>query len=334
MIIPADVGLFLILLLPLLVAAACMLWGHATAPRARQHALGLVLAIGMGTALAALLLSREGSVTALTASQITLCALAVLAALTMAAPLLDRARHGGLVLACIVGGIGAVQAVLTLQAWLPPLHRSGIVLVLLAASSATALLGSALLPRHPDRWTAQRQPRLSPLPQGWLLAGCALLALLLAGLGWLMEPEQTPLSQFPIAVAALAGGWAALLLARRAQAPQPLFLCGQGLVAGVTLALILPLTPAHGVLAGIATALMVRRGAELARALTLDDPANHLGMLLLPALGGLLLAGAARWALAAAVLALALSLLWPLSMLLLGLRTGSRQLRTGLDSTD
>lgn len=332
MVIPADVGLFLVLLLPLMMGAGAMLWAHATAAGSRQHALGLQLSIGMGTTIAALLLAREGPVAALTASQIILCAMAVLASYVMAAPLLDRARHGGLVLACMAGGIGSVFGILHAQVWLPSLYRSGLLLVLIATVTITALIGSAMLPRHPARWTSQARPRLSPLTQGWMLAGCSLLALLLAGLGWLLEPAATPLSQVPLAIAALSGGWAALWLARQNQTSYPLFSCGQGLVAGTLLALLLPLTPLQAALAGLAAALLAARGASLALALKLDDPANHMGMLLCPAVAGLLLHGAYEWAITSLVLGTALSVLWPMAMLLLGLRPGNRQLRAGLDS--
>lgn len=332
-----------ILALPVLVASASLLLaGQCAAPGARQHAAITMLAASLLTALGCLLIARQGPVDALTASQLILTALAMLGAFLIAAPLLDRARQGGLLAAALPGGLMTVQGIFAwLQNLLPTLPRSGLLLALIIITGALGLAGSAMLRAHPARLSPAGQPRLHPLAQAWLLAGLALLALTLAGLAWLMEPEAEPLAQLPLAISSLTAALACLLASQRRH-PHPLRKAGEGLVAGVVLAVLCPPSLAVAVGAGLLAAFLTLRGETIALALRLDDPLHQLGMLLLPAMAGLLLPGllalsslAAQLQWLGACLAAAgllTLLLWPLSMLLFGLAASPRRIREGLDN--
>jgi hypothetical protein len=293
-----------------------MLTVSSAMPRARQHALLLGLSLAMAGGLLCLLVPLS----------VFPSWLLLLAGQAMAAPLLDRARHSGLVAACLVGALAIVLGHALALKFLLAYALPGQLQVVLASASLAGLAGSAMTRHHPTRGPEGDLPELA------LLAGAALFA---GGLFFLPSVDAPML-----AIAALSGGWSSLLLARRHDHAAPLRRVGEGLVAATLLALLAPLSPVLAVVAGVVASVLVIAGVRLAHRLHIDDAAHLLGMVLLPALGGLLLDGygdtalalnALQWWLVVLALALAASLAWPLSMLVFGLRAGTRRVREGLD---
>lgn len=333
---------FMLALLPVLAAAACQLGfvSFCVAP-ARSHASITALMLSLFGALACLLLAAgERKTPSLSASQLVLLALALLAAHSIAAPLLDRARRGGLVLGSVLGAGVFIHCSLTIfPNLLPPLPRSGVVLVVLLAASIMGLIGSHALPRHPLRYTRHGQPKQSTLPQGWVVVGTSCFALAVALLGWAMQPPEAPLAQVSMLISALVSATLVLLVATHQRHPAPLALTAQALVAGVVLALLVQSVLCYAIACGVLAGVCLLLAPHITQALQIDDAPNTLGMLLLPSAAGLVLPGVMQPSLLAEQLqwlgttlamgALAGILLWPLCMLLLGLEANSRRVREG-----
>lgn len=309
------------LLLPLLAAlGGAMAFGPSVVPGARQHAVALLATTILLALLAALLRGTAGGMSA---------ALGVLLAVIIAAPLLDRARLVGLCVVAVAGGLALPPLLSELGAGLKPLSHAGEWLALLVAAALVGLVGSALLPRHPARVGNV----LPAIAQPWIVAGHGVLALLL-GLQS-AQPDAVLVSGFAAALMVL-------LWARHHRHPHGLWLAGEALLAGTLAALLAPADTTLALLLGAAAAACVWQGPAIARGLRLDDAAHVLGSVLLPALLGLLLAGALdlaqlalqlRW-LAAALMAAGLALpLWPAAMLLFGLGASPARVRAGLDFT-
>lgn len=333
---------FMLALLPVLAAAAGQLgFVSYCVAQARAHASITGLLLTLLTALACLLLaSGDGQSSGLSASQLVLMALALLAVHSIAAPLLDRARRGGLVLGSVLGAGVLIHCSLTVfPSLLPPLPRSGLVLGVLLAASIMGLIGSHALPRHPLRYTRDGQLKHSPLPQGWMVVGLSCFALTVALLGWAMQSLDAPLAPVSMLISALVSATLVLLVATRQRHPAALVLSAQALVAGVVLALLVQHALCVAIACGVLAGLCVLLGATMTQALQTDDAPNSAGMLLLPSAIGLVLPGVMQPSLLAehlqwlgatlAMGALAGILLWPLSMLLLGLEANSRRVREG-----
>lgn len=328
-----SVNLF-VLALPLLMAAGAVLaFANATVEAARQHARMAALAVAAATGLLALF--AAGVETTLSASQLILCALAVLAGSLSVAGLLDRARLGGLLVAGALLGVGTVQCLFgVMQLELPAVPRVTLPLAAAVMAAMAGMVGSMLVPPHPKRLGETYY--LVPLA---VLGGWLLLAMGVAGTGWLME--ETPRAPLPLAVTALVAMLVGLLTAQRARHPMPLRVAGEATLAGVLLALASPLSLSLAALMGIVAAHLVWQGPRMARALGLDDPAHVLGAVLLPALGGLLLPGLLQldwlgehltWVGGSLLAGLVLGLgVWLVVKFFVGLSAAPKRVREGLD---
>ncbi|PZP83862.1 MAG: hypothetical protein DI582_10155 [Azospirillum brasilense] len=337
---------FFLLLLPILTGAACLLaLAQTAAAPARPHATLCSLMLAMLSAVGCLFLARDGQATQLNSSQLVLSALGMLAAQTCAATLIDRTRRAGLLFGSLMGAWLFVQfGIGSLPSLLPAMPRSGLLLVVLAAASFMGLIGSNALPMHPLRFTASMQPRTQALPQSWIFTGQVLLALCCAVLGWAMEAAIAPLAYVNIATSALVGAMASLWLAQRGRHPTPLIKAGEGLVAGVLVALLCNGAASTALACGVLASLCVTSAERMMHSLRIDDAPHLAGMVLLPAMLGLLVPGLLHGGVLAAQLqwlgaslgmgALAGILLWPLSMLLFGLQANARHVREGFSQVE
>ncbi len=264
--------------------------------------------------------------------------LVTLAAVLVAAPLLERGRFLGLLAAGIGGAAAGVYILERLVGWwLPPIASLALLPLVVVMALTVGLLGGMHLPLHPRRVLATGAAVWHPVLQGLALAGWALLLAGLAGGAWEMNRAALGMAQL---AAVLAGGFVALLQAHQAGSGDGLQKAGEGMVAGLLISLLVPLTPMAGAALGLVAALCVGRGEALALALRLADPHHFIGALLMPAFIGLLMPGiadmgamapAVSWlgaALATGVLVA--MLLWPLTMISVGVALPARLVREGV----
>ena len=324
---------FVYALPPTMALGASMAFLPYLAERTRMHTLTAMLGIVLAVALLGLLHGFGGSVQPVT--QWAYGALAMLAALVVAVPMLDRARLPGAVAGstCIAAGIlaGIADAAHPL---LPLIARGGWIQAALMSACIAGLGGSAWVRRHPSR--SKLATRMLARGQ-WLmpLAGHVLLAGALGCLALVLEPATSP---HAMVIAVIVAALATLLLAPRPFAMQRI---GESLVAGTLLSLSVTQQP-HALIAGGSAALAILVGPRLCRALRVDDPARLMGSILIPSLLGLVLPGIVQendvhavgiWAGTALACGIAGSVvLWPVVMATLGLRANSRLVREGMDS--
>lgn len=324
----------LLFALPLILGLGGLLaHGHAGVASARQHALVAMLAVALAAGMVALFAGFGGD--DITAAQITRGAFAITVAQLIAAPLLDRSRLLGLILATLLGTYAVFYTLVNgLPNFLPPLPHAGWLLAALLCAALIGLVGSAALPMHPARQPVDGLPRMQPF-SAWRLIGLILLALGVVILAWAMEPETLPRAMLLSSVtAALAG----VLLA---PPPYRIARAAEGMLAGLLIALMAQ-GDAQGIAAGLAAAVAVARGGAVASSLQLDDPAHVVGAVLCPTLLGLLWPGLMDWTQLApylhwvgCTLALGIAIglvVWPLAKLSFGLEASARSIREGLDS--
>lgn len=256
-------------------------------------------------------------------------------AVLVAAPLMERARFYGLLAAALVAAAMIQYAV---PEWLAPNLPARPDLALLPLSLIAALLvgmiGGARLPLHPQRHRADGQAVWHEAPQGRMLAGwlCLLAAFVL-----LCGPETLTRAHL---AGSLVGGFVALMHAQAGHGRDAMQKAGEGLMAGFLLVLLAPVAPLAASLLGLFAGFFVARSEAIALALRLEDPHHFIGALLMPSMLGLLLpgltdlsllAGQIQWLGGTILLAAAISLiLWPLTMLLLGVALPPRLVREGL----
>lgn len=320
--------------LPFLVAGAALLLSHATAETTRSQAMVNALAVCLLAALGMLLLLDGFS-----ALNITLIALAMLAATVVALPLLDRTRFGGITFAAGTAGIFTVGITLDIfYTCLPAIARAGVLHAVLITASVLGLAGSMLLPLHPARHTLTHAVRWHPAPRGLLFLGWVVLAFVLAGMILLLQPAAFTWPA-PILIASLVAALVALIATRRARLTDCLIKTGEATTAGIIIAALVSLDTVEALLSGMLAAFFVLRSESIAQALRIDDPSHIIGAVVLPAAVGLLLPGlfgspmlapSLVWLGAALALGLALAVIvWPLAMLLFGFALPKHLLRGG-----
>lgn len=312
---PLLCGLAVFCLLPVLAPSLARL--HAT-----RMVLGTVLLVPLTIALY--------FKPAISPASAALLSIAWFCAACITAPMVDRARSVGAVLAATIGGIAALVASMAYVDAAAPLS-------LFTFAMITALLigfaGSALLPMSPLRHTSSGATRYIPSAQMQLFAGWALLAAAIL----LLADQLSVLRWVPVLVSGLSA--ALFMLMTRAQTDM-LQKTGEALVAGVLIALAAKLTPEVALLSGVLAVFCVNRGEAVCQALRLDDPLHMAGALFAPLILGTLLPGVldmhllapacAQLGYALAVAALVSVILWPVVMIFAGLALPTRLAREGV----
>lgn len=254
-------------------------------------------------------------------------------ALLIAAPLLERARFIGVVVASLAGSAAALYAIPELLApHLPERLPLSLLPLAMVATLVAGMAGGMKLPLHPQRHSDQGAI-WHAAPQAVMLIGWALFAVALVGLC-----GSEKLSMAHLASALVAGLWA-LLQTQSEHAQDTLQKTGEGLVAGFLIVLLAPLEPMQASFAGLAAGFFVTRSEAIALSLRLDDPHHFLGALFIPAVLGLLLPGLLdlnllaaqlQWLGATLLLGLGIAaVIWPCTMALFGVALPPRLVREG-----
>lgn len=317
--------------LPLLsMAAGLLLVPEAAAPPMRRRAATLVLGAMIVAALLALL-GLSGHSTPIQLRGMGLC---MLGAMLIVAPLADRARRFGLVVA---GGLGsllalAVPATILLHpgggyTTLRPIHTT------LLVATFLGIIGSLLVKPSPLRHTADGAIRRLVDSPGRLFAGWACAMALLLDFAAFMQPAS---GWIGAVVAMLVAGLVALFAADDERGLQK---AGEAAFASLLLSLPAPLSPAVAALIGLIGAGFVLRSEAIAQGLRLDDPLHLIGAVALPGLVGLLVPGVLDARLLAPALTdifclllttgVAAALLWPITLIFFGLALPQRWRREG-----
>lgn len=315
---------------PLLAAVALMLLVPAAlAPQSRLA--GSVTLFGGLLLSAALMLlaARSGILTHFTLADGAIASVMLLTTGLTIAPLADRARPASLMLAAPIAAYATLSALVTFGASSTILLTGSVI-----ASSLTALIGSALLPAHPARYTVTGQLRSMTTSQATSLIGWVLLALSFIALARLLgtTPDFTLVALSTI-IAALA-----TLLTTRAE--DGLAKAGEAIAAAALLTLCATLNIQLAVMLGLLASFLTNRSEAISLSLRVDDPQHFIGALLLPAAFGLILPGildtahlapSIVWLGIAIITGLALAaLIWPLVMLLTGLALPKRRIIQGV----
>lgn len=256
-------------------------------------------------------------------------------ALLIAAPLFERTRFLGLIVAALAGSVAVSFGIPQFLAPnLPARPALSLLPIWLIIALVIGMIGGIKLPLHPQRYRADGSAVWHAAPQAAMLAGWICLALAFV---FLCGPETLGMSHIN---AALVAGLFALLHAQRGHGQDALQKAGEGIMAGLLMVLLVPLTPLAASAAGLVAGYFVTRSESIAISLRLDDPHHFLGALLIPSMLGLLmpgiadlaaLASAVKWLGGAMALALIVSLiLWPLTMFLLGMALPPRLVREGV----
>lgn len=319
-------------LLPLLAALGGLLaFGFSATKASRQYALAASLAISLLVALLGFLPSFAGPT--YLEGMLLYMALGITVAQVVAASLLDRARRMGLVGGSVLASAALLALIIDeMPMVLPLLAREAWLLCALLAASLVGLAGSALLPFHPARamrGDRLRAPSFSYVRDAGLMITAISLVLLAAANAEALAPT--------FALSAITAALWPLLLHRGAAR---LHLAAEGVLAGCIIALLSKGSGAEGVAYGVIAAVLVARGDRISSALQLDDPARLMGTVLLPAFAGLLLpfvndigllADALHWLGASLLVAGAVSLIWLLVKMTVGLAAAPARVREGLD---
>lgn len=319
-----------VLLLPLLLFLALpLLAAGYNAPGARKAAAQQMLAVMVLSLLTSLLMIRlQAKSDVITTSRLVATSLVMLVSGIAAAPLLDRARSGGLLIGAVLAGVLSLP--LLLHALLPNITGATGVLLVYATLTVGALVGlggSVQLPLSPSRFTLEGHYRARHIHAVMAGMGWLLLTATLALLQWSVLPPLTAFNPLPLLLSA---GLAALLVLLRTRAAEALHKAGEALCAGLILAIGAPYSLAQAALLGVCAGIMVLRTEAWNASLRVDDPTHLSGALLLPAFAGILtsvllgylpVATGIEWAgICLTVGAVAACLVWPLIKLTLGLR--------------
>lgn len=290
----------------------------------RSAATTLVVAIGMGAVLLRLVGVGEAGPLPLF--------LILLLAMLLVAPLLERGRFTGLLVAAIAGSSAILFAYdHWLSLLLPERPLLTVVPALLIIAVTAGLIGSMKLPLHPLRHRDDGSAVWHDAPPMRIFAGWSL-----ASLGLAIHTAAA----LPQLIAALTAAGLALLVAHSQGGRDALQKSGEGLMAGVLLSLLVTPAPLVALGGGLLAGWFVTRSESIALALRCDDPHHLIGAILAPCLLGLLLpgfadtallAGQIQWLAAALASAMVLAwVLWPLTMALLGLALPARLVREGV----
>lgn len=258
----------------------------------------------------------------------------MLAAVLIALPLLERARMPGMLIASLVGAYMLLFAIPTwLVPELPGITTPAMMLVIIAASALVGIIGGLTMPLNPRRREADGRIVWHAAPQAPMLMGWAALTIAImciVGFGMFTKGHATAMI-----VAALV----ALLHSTHRHGEDGLQKAGEAMLAGLLITLLVPLTPIHALFLGLIAGYLVVRSEAMAHTMQIDDPHHVLGAMLLPSILGLLLPGlvgiplladAIEWIGATFGIALLISLiLWPFTMLLLGIALPAKLVRNG-----
>ncbi len=321
----------LIYALPALAMAALLMLAPAplAAPTRRRAAATLLMILLLSCLFSLLMIRLQSGTDSLNTARIVATTLVMLVAALVAAPLLERARVGGLVVASV--GVGLLVTPLFLHGLLPALPaNSGVALLyaLLIVATLTGLGGSMQLPLGTERFTATGARRAVAANHTLLAVGWVAMAGLCALLGWTMLPPDAAMRPLPVLLSGITASVMQLLTTR---ADDALAKAGEGFAAGVVMTLLSPLPLEYAFVAGVVAGFFVMRGVAITTALRVDDAQNLTGALLVPALLGLLLPALAGvgdlgaaivWIGASCGIGCALALiLWPFVKLTIGLAT-------------
>lgn len=309
-------------------------FAFSSARASRQYALSASLAVGLSVALLTFLTWFGGPDYLF--GELLRAGIAIVAAQLIAAPLLDRTRFLGVLLGSAGGSFALLYLLIDeLPMFLPLLPRTTWLLATMVAASLCGLIGSALLPAHPARAVraGQLRPRASSHARdlGLLLFSVAVLLL-----AW--GNEEGALSM-ACGVSALTAALFPLVFRRDAGR---LHRAAEGMLAGTLIGLMLPSSGWEALVGGLVAAVLVERGESIAGALRLDDPARITGVVLLPAMGGMVLpfvpeistlADALRWLGSTLLAGGVVGLIWFPVMATVGLAASPRRVREGLDFT-
>ncbi len=241
----------LIFVLPLLVMASLLMLAPAPlAPSQRRFGGIALLATLILTLLLSLLMIRlQAASDTINISRIAATSIVMLSAGLIAAPLLDRARAGGLVLASSVIGIMMVPGLLHgLLPKLPPISGVALLMTVLIASTLIGLIGSWQLPMSKARFTAKGARRAVPVNGALTAGGWAILALALVVLGTSMLPPDAAFNPLPPLVSGAVASFMQLLISKPEDALQK---AAEGLAAGIIITLMGPHVIEHGFLLGL-----------------------------------------------------------------------------------
>lgn len=264
-----------------------------------------------------------------------LLAVATFAATLIAAPLLDRGRNLGTVIAAGAGGLGSVAAAAIALDHHPTLPVAALLPIALLVAVLVGFAGSALVPMSPLRHQANGALRGIPENANARLAGWAMLCAALVVAARFLDPA---LPLLPVLACATAAGLLALFTSRADLAVATL---GEALAAGVLLALTAHVSAQTAIYFAPLAACSAVRGPAIAQSLRLDDPLHATGSVLLPLALGLLLPGLIDFSAAAlagelrllglilAAAALISVILWPLTMIFVGLALPAPLARQG-----
>ena len=304
---------FELVILFMSLTAIALLAGETERNSGRSVAMAGLLIIGIAFFAGLALVSRPIIGTEL-ASHMALLALLI------AAPLIDRTRTISLLVAAPALALALFHYAVPYitEQW----HMNYNYVMMLISASIIGLFGSAMLPVH--------RPREYHIHQA-LIGRAALamtLGLILWGDGFFVK-------------SALLCAWIAGAIAYFKGMSQPLRYVGMGLVAGTILAQTKDMPTAQMVLAACAGAYFTFAGEKTSKALVIDDPHNITGMVLMPALFGVLLTGLSnhmlaeslQWLGVAVAVGIIASLGWLIVKFTLGLSAPQRLLREGLDAT-
>ena len=328
-----DNALFVSLLgvaTPLIAVVALMLLVPASlAPQSRLAGAGTLFGSLLLTAALMLLVEHRNMLVHFTTADATIASLLLLSAGISIAPLADRARPASLMLIAPVASYLAFSALFAFNAASTISLMSGII-----ALSLTALVGSAMLPLHPSRYSPSGQLRTIATSQSRLLIGWVLLAASFLALTVLLG--RTPdyvLVILSVIIAALA-----TLLTTRVE--DGLAKAGQAIAAASLLTACATINLQIAIMLGLVASLCVNRSEAISASLRVDDPHHFSGTLLLPAIFGLLvpgildsaqLAAGISWLTLALITGIALSaMVWPVAMLLSGLALPKRNITQGI----
>jgi len=315
--------------LPLLVIAAlAMLAPAPLAPRERRGGLITLLAIVLLALVSSLLMIRlqAGSDT-LNVSRIGATSVVMLAGGLIAAPLLDRARTGGLVLGSTLIGLFMVPGLFHgALPKMPAISGVALLLTVLIASSLIGLIGSWQLPRSALRFTANGARRAVPVNTARAAGGWAVFALTITVLGASMLAPGVAFAPVPLLISGIVASFLQLMVSKPEDALQK---AGEGLAAGVLIATMGPYAVEHGFLLGLVAGGVVMRSEAITARLKLDDAQHLTGAVLLPCVLGLLapvvshtsdMHASLSWLAVAVGLGVMLPLiLWPIVKLTVGL---------------
>jgi hypothetical protein len=321
----------LILSLPLLLSAGLLMLAPASLALAARHqsAVTLLAILLLSFTFSLLMIRFQSGTDIVNTSRIVATTLVMLAAGLIAAPLLDRTRVGGLVLATTAAGILMVPLFLHgLLSKLPPLSGVAMLYAVLIVSVLVGLGGSMQLPMSNARFTSTGARRMLAVNSPLIAIGWVVFAIALAVISWTTLPPDHAFNALTLLVSGISASFLQLMFTR---ADEAISKAGEGFAAGIIIALMGVFTLETGLVAGLIAGFFVLRTESISTSLRIDDAPHFTGVILIPSLLGMLapaLLGAAdigaviHWIGVCGALGVGITLtLWPLIKLTVGLAT-------------